>query len=80
MHELHAQADDVQTLVDLLRVACGGHGPALMMDLEVEPGRAALTTPAVPEVTAVGCDALPRSPDVSSEEDHHIVERVVRHA
>ena len=29
MHELQDQADDGQTLVDLLKVASGGHGPAL---------------------------------------------------
>lgn len=80
MHELQAQADDGQTLVDLLRVASGGHGPALRWIQKSSPEGAALTTLAVPEVTAVGCDAPPSRPGVSSEEDRHIVARVIRHA
>jgi hypothetical protein len=67
-------------LIDLRRVAYGGHGPTLKMDSEVDPGRVALTTSAVPKVPAIGCDALLRRLDVSSEEDSHIVVRVVRHA
>ncbi len=79
-HDLHPQADDGQTLVDPLKVAYGGHGPARKMKSEVEPGKAALTTSAVPEMTAIRSDALPRRPDVSSAEDRRIAAGVVRRA
>lgn len=37
MHEPQAQADDGQTLVDLLRVWSGGHGPALRWTQKSSP-------------------------------------------